>query len=125
PASDLKPVRRLSTIDKGLFRGWLLTPRRSDRRLVCEFIRRPGPAHPNSSAPSSFSLILPASDLVHILCLDDRFATTIMPQPAEITQFIFGRPLRAVLSVSPPRGCLDERLAGGKADSNRWSHFLP
>jgi hypothetical protein len=32
--------------------------------------------------------------LVHILCLDDCFATTIMPQPTEITQFIFGRPLR-------------------------------
>jgi len=33
--------------------------------------------------------------LVHILCLDDCLATTIMPQPAEITQFIFGQPLRA------------------------------
>jgi hypothetical protein len=31
---------------------------------------------------------------VHILCLDDCFATTIMSQLAEITQFIFGRPLR-------------------------------
>jgi hypothetical protein len=31
--------------------------------------------------------------LVHILCLDDCLATTIMPQPAEITQFIFGQPL--------------------------------
>jgi hypothetical protein len=30
---------------------------------------------------------------VHILCLDDCFATTIMPQLTEITQFIFGRPL--------------------------------
>jgi hypothetical protein len=29
--------------------------------------------------------------LVHILCLDDCFATTIMTQPTEITQFIFGR----------------------------------
>jgi hypothetical protein len=28
------------------------------------------------------------------LCLDDCVATTIMPQPTEITQFIFGRPLR-------------------------------
>jgi len=32
--------------------------------------------------------------LVHILCLDDCLATTIMTQPAEITQFIFGQPLR-------------------------------
>src|SRR5207244_592486 len=31
---------------------------------------------------------------VHILCLDDCSNTTIMPQPAEITQFIFGQPLR-------------------------------
>jgi hypothetical protein len=30
---------------------------------------------------------------VHILCLDDCFTTTIMPQPSEITQFIFGQPL--------------------------------
>jgi hypothetical protein len=30
---------------------------------------------------------------VHILCLDDCFLTTIMSQPTEITQFIFGRPL--------------------------------
>jgi hypothetical protein len=33
---------------------------------------------------------------VHILCLDDCFATTIMPQPTEITQFIFGQPLRQI-----------------------------
>jgi hypothetical protein len=31
---------------------------------------------------------------VHILCLDDCLDTTIMPQPTEITQFIFGQPLR-------------------------------
>jgi hypothetical protein len=31
---------------------------------------------------------------VHILCLDDCSTTTIMPQPAEMTQFIFGRPFR-------------------------------
>jgi hypothetical protein len=31
---------------------------------------------------------------VHILCLDDCLVTTIMPQPTEITQFIFGQPLR-------------------------------
>jgi hypothetical protein len=31
---------------------------------------------------------------VHILCLDDCLTTTIMPQPTEITQFIFGQPLR-------------------------------
>jgi len=28
-----------------------------------------------------------------MLCLDDCFATTTMPQPTEITQFIFGQPL--------------------------------
>jgi hypothetical protein len=33
---------------------------------------------------------------VHILCLDDCFTTAIMPQPSEITQFIFGQPLSAV-----------------------------
>ena len=31
-----------------------------------------------------------------MLCLDHCFATTIMPQPTEITQFIFGQPLRPV-----------------------------
>jgi hypothetical protein len=31
---------------------------------------------------------------VHILCLDDCLDTTIMPQPTEITQLIFGQPLR-------------------------------
>jgi outer membrane protein OmpA-like peptidoglycan-associated protein len=30
-----------------------------------------------------------------MLCLDDCFATTIMPQPTEITQFIFGQPLKS------------------------------
>jgi hypothetical protein len=30
---------------------------------------------------------------VHMLCLDDCFATTTMPQLTEITQFIFGQPL--------------------------------
>src|SRR6516225_10241752 len=29
-----------------------------------------------------------------MLCLDDCFATTTMPQPTEITQFIFGQPLK-------------------------------
>jgi hypothetical protein len=28
------------------------------------------------------------------LCLGDCFNTTIVPQPTEITQFIFGQPLR-------------------------------
>jgi hypothetical protein len=40
---------------------------------------------------------------VHILCLDDCLDTTIMPQPTEITQFIFGQPLRidaAIFSMS-------------------------
>jgi hypothetical protein len=40
---------------------------------------------------------------VHILCLDDCFNTTIMPQPTEITQFIFGQPLSA--SPFPRNGC--------------------
>jgi hypothetical protein len=31
---------------------------------------------------------------LHILCLDDCCTTTIMPEPTEITQFIFGQPLR-------------------------------
>src|SRR6516164_8905984 len=30
---------------------------------------------------------------VHMLCLDDCFATTTMTQTTEITQFIFGQPL--------------------------------
>jgi len=36
-----------------------------------------------------------------MLCLDDCFATTIMPQPTEITQFIFGRPLSRMLAIDP------------------------
>jgi hypothetical protein len=35
---------------------------------------------------------------VHILCLDDCFNTTIMLQPTEITQFIFGQPLSTNLA---------------------------
>ena len=31
---------------------------------------------------------------VHMMCLDDCYTTTMMPQPTEITQFIFGQPLR-------------------------------
>src|SRR5271163_515550 len=42
----------------------------------------------------SLSHILSASDFGPHLVLDDCFATTIMSQLAEITQFIFGRPLR-------------------------------
>jgi hypothetical protein len=30
---------------------------------------------------------------VHMLCLDDCLATTIITQLTEITQFIFGQPL--------------------------------
>jgi hypothetical protein len=29
-----------------------------------------------------------------MMCLDDCYTTTMMPQPTEITQFIFGQPLR-------------------------------
>jgi hypothetical protein len=39
---------------------------------------------------------------VHILCLDDCFTTTNMPQPTEITQFIFGQPLRYKCDLSVP-----------------------
>src|SRR6516164_7513344 len=35
-----------------------------------------------------------------MLCLDDCFATTTMPQPTEITQFIFGQPLSAQPAVA-------------------------
>jgi hypothetical protein len=38
---------------------------------------------------------------VHILCLDDCLDTTIMPQPTEITQFIFGQPLRLCMYYRP------------------------
>jgi hypothetical protein len=31
---------------------------------------------------------------VHMLCLDDCLDTNILPQRTEITQFIFGQPLR-------------------------------
>src|SRR6516162_5534276 len=43
---------------------------------------------------------------VHMLCLDDCFATTTMPQPTEITQFIFGQPLKTktALSFAEDRG---------------------
>jgi hypothetical protein len=34
-----------------------------------------------------------------MLGLDDCFTTTIMPQPTEITQFIFGQPLRTFLEL--------------------------
>jgi len=37
---------------------------------------------------------------VHMLCLDDCVATTTMPQPTEITQFIFGQPLRRWILAS-------------------------
>jgi hypothetical protein len=37
-----------------------------------------------------------------MLCLDDCFATTTMPQPTEITQFIFGQPLKEIELDLPP-----------------------
>ena len=49
-----------------------------------------GPKRGNSFTRSYFRRVIS----VHILYLDDCFATTIMPQPTEITQFIFGQPLR-------------------------------
>ena len=36
---------------------------------------------------------------VHILCSNDCFTTIIMPQLTETTQFIFGQPLKPVLTV--------------------------
>ena len=39
------------------------------------------------------SLIFRSSDFGPHLCLDDCFATTILTQLTEITQFIFGQPL--------------------------------
>jgi len=47
---------------------------------------------------------------VYILCLDDCFATTIMPQLTEITQFIFGQPLSGVSRPDPDEDVLfDDR----------------
>src|SRR6516162_6181741 len=43
------------------------------------------------------------TESVHMLCLDDCFATTTMPQPTEITQFIFGQPLSAARANRIPR----------------------
>jgi hypothetical protein len=49
---------------------------------------------------------------VHMLCLDDCFATTTMPQPTEITQFIFGQPLSLFGGFGPEvsRLCLCDSL---------------
>jgi hypothetical protein len=49
--------------------------------------------------------------LVHILCLDDCVATTIMTQPTEITQFIFGRPLRVAPEAVGPLKLQSPRIA--------------
>jgi len=55
--------------------------------------------------------------LVHILCLDDCLATTIMPQPAEITQFIFGQPLSRVFERTLAlAGSQDERITNSGGD---------
>ena len=52
--------------------------------------------------------------LVHILCLDDCIDTTIMPQPTEITQFIFGQPLLAsgpgILPGTDDRSAVKKRV---------------
>src|SRR6516164_7296976 len=47
------------------------------------------------------SLIFRSSDFGPHLCLDDCFATTILTQLTEITQFIFGQPLSPE-DTSPP-----------------------
>jgi hypothetical protein len=44
----------------------------------------------------SLPLILPGIDFGPLLWLDDCLTTTIMSQPTEINQFIFGRRLKGV-----------------------------
>ena len=41
-----------------------------------------------------------------MLCLDDCFATTTMPQPTEITQLIFGQPLRSISLLTGTAGAV-------------------
>src|SRR6516225_3041516 len=52
---------------------------------------------------------------VHMLCLDDCFATTTMPQPTKITQFIFGQPLRPLKAYGEvhPTGSWGRIMNGG------------
>ena len=45
--------------------------------------------HPSDRLALRFARISPRAISIHILCLDGSFATTIIPQPTEITQFIF------------------------------------
>jgi hypothetical protein len=49
-----------------------------------------------------------------MLCLDDCFATTTMPQPTKITQFIFGQPLNKGPALDEGQG---DFSAG---DHTRW-----
>src|SRR6516164_5692467 len=55
---------------------------------------------------------------VHMLCLDDCFATTTMPQPTEITQFIFGQPLS---DTSLPGHCSHSMTWHSRATYNALS----
>src|SRR6516162_5716848 len=56
-----------------------------------------------------------------MLCLDDCFATTTMPQPTEITQFIFGQPLSM---EETQRFALDRCLAAERDHPFRKPCFL-
>jgi hypothetical protein len=61
-----------------------------------------------------------------MLCLDDCFATTTMPQATEITQFIFGQPLRRgamLLHPSPMIEWLDDSLPDLAAVRARKEEF--
>jgi len=57
---------------------------------------------------------------VHILCSDDCFTTTIMPQPTEITQFIFGQPLSFEQAVQSAKA---RTVAGLAGESLQWSRY--
>jgi hypothetical protein len=67
-----------------------------------------------------FSMLLPGAPRsyfrrvisVHILCLGDCFNTTIMTQPTEITQFIFGQPEKTVRRHSVSRRTMLAGTAG-------------
>ena len=62
--------------------------------------RQPCPATSRGDCAACTSWI---GTSVHILCLNDCFATIIMPQPTEITQFIFGQPLSYTAQLGLPR----------------------
>ena len=60
---------------------------------------------------------------VHMMCLDDCYTTTIMPQPTEITQFIFGQPLSVLHEIAAHEGVSQPR-----SDSQSFvngTHVIP